>query len=176
MKFLVFNLAVTAALVFLFTADRGDVQKMAGQVHDAAADVKAYAQRTLNSGKKKLDTSEGSAATAPAPIQQTSPATPARPVPEVDPAPARKTPPPAAAPPQPLRTADVATKSKQESDATLKPEVAQRRQEILDGVAPAAQEPRLKDGAKLMSATDRRKELLSLAEEMELLYARSISR
>ena len=63
--------------------------------------------------------------------------------------------------------------------AGLDPDVAQRRREVLDGIgaadAVADGTPALKEGTRLMTPSERRRELLSLAEEMELLYARSIS-
>lgn len=185
MKFLVFNLAVAAALVFLFTADRGDVQKMAGQVHDAAADVKAYAKRTLNKGEKILNSGIAASADAPEPAQRAAPAKPA-PAPVPAPRQTNGTPPKLKAvppPPAPPKASRIANAAPAAPPLSLKPEVAKRRREVLDGLPPAnptatiaATAPKLKEGTKLMTAADRRKELLSLAEEMELLYARSISR
>lgn len=176
MKFLVFNLAVAAALVFLFTADRGDMQKMAAQVHDAAADVKAYARQTLDKSEKIL---EPGPAKEPVAVKPEPPAAPVKSAPEQ----AKETPlapvPPAATPQQPGPPAKTARAI---PARPLTPDVAKRRQEVLDGVPPAAPTvsrsatPRLKEGATLMTAGERRKELLTLAEEMELLYARSISR
>ena len=174
MKFLIFNLAVAAALVFLFTADRGDVQKMAGQVHDAAADVKAYAKRTLDKGQKVLDPAPAVREARLEPVQQAAPARTQekpRPVPTPPAQASRVAEAAPAAPVPPVASRPAA--------APLKAAVAQRRQEVLDGIppgTPVAAIPELKDGTTLMNASDRRKELLSLAEEMELLYARSISR
>lgn len=185
MKFLIFNLAVAAALVFLFTADRGDVQKMAGQVHDAATDIKDYAERTLNKGAKIA--SPGPVATpeparAPAPkLAAEKPAPVHVPVrsPARSPVQTNEKPRPIPTTPVPRQASRVAEAIPPAPPISLKPDVAQRRQEVLDGVppiAPANGTPKLQDGTKLMTAADRRKELLSLAEEMELLYARSISR
>lgn len=179
MKFLVFNLAVAAALVFLFTADRGDVQKMAGQVHDAAADVKAYAKRTLNKGEKMLEPVPAASSTTTEPERQ---AAPAKPAPVHPPKQTNETPPTVSPSPVPRQARRIAEAAPAASIPSLKPDVAKRRQEVLDGLPPAAPattkgaSPKLQEGARLMTAADRRKELLSLAEEMELLYARSISR
>lgn len=170
MKFLIFNLAVAAALVFLFTADRGDVQKVAGQVHDAAADVKAYAKRTLDKGQNVLDKGTVAAKPPPIPAQQTAPVvTPEKP-------------PPAPTIPstrQATQIADSSSMARGAPNPALPPDVVKRREEVLNGLPPAAPpaaRPVLKEGTKLMPSVDRRKELLSLAEEMELLYARSIGR
>lgn len=54
--------------------------------------------------------------------------------------------------------------------------VAKRRDEILNGLAPLPPGLALKEGERMMTPEQRRKELFSLAEEMELLYARSVSR
>lgn len=191
MKFLIFNLAVAAALVFLFTADRGDVQKMAGQVHDAATDIKGYAERALNKSAKiaspnPVATPEPArepapklAAEKPAPVHvpvQTPVKSPVK-----SPVISNAKPRPSPTPPVPHQASRVAEAIPPAPPISLKPAVAQRRQEVLDGVPPTAPTnangaPKLQDGTKLMTAADRRKELLSLAEEMELLYARSISR
>ena len=60
--------------------------------------------------------------------------------------------------------------------AFTEPAVAKRRDEILKGVAPAEPRLALKQGERMMTPEQRRKELFSLAEEMELLYARTVSR
>ena len=179
MKFLVFNLAVAAALVFLFTADRGDVQKMAGQVHDAAADVKAYAKRALNKGEKML---EPAPAAPPGKAEPTGQAAPARPAPVHPPKQTNEAPPTVSPSPVPRQARRVVEAAPAAPTTSLKPDVAKRRREVLHGIPPAAPgttigaAPKLREGAKFMTTADRRKELLSLAEEMELLYARSIGR
>ena len=200
MKFLLFNVAVATALVFLFTAERGEVQKIAGQVHDAAGEMKEYANKAFNTGQAVMERTAENKHSAPVP----APRKPLSPPPAVQPtvkpaAPAAKSKPaPAPAPPPPSQLArnlppmpEVAPPGKPKAvpeigasrSARLDPDVAKRRKEILDGLdtagdtAPqtARATPALKDGARLMTASERRKELLSLAEEMELLYARSIS-
>lgn len=179
MKFLVFNLAVAAALIFLFTADRGDVQKIAGKAHDAATGVKAYAKRTLDKGQQILDRGPATPAAIPLPIHQAVPAKP-----DSVKAPQKPQPLPI---PRPTRHASKIAESTPSAPAVsapsltpnVAPAVAQRRQEILNGIppeAPPVAATKLKEGTNLMTSVDRRKELLSLAEEMELLYARSISR
>ena len=184
MKYLLFNVAVAAALVFLFTADRGEVQKIAGRVHDAAGDMKDYANKALNTGQTLLDRDAVKAEPKPAPAPAAAPSKPITP----PMAPARVTPPaPSSTPPLPRKLAknlpaipETGAQITTRAPVNLNPDVARRRQEVLDGIDAAsvadAAFPVLKEGTRLMTASERRKELLSLAEEMELLYARSISR
>jgi hypothetical protein len=189
MKFLIFNLAVAAALVFLFAADRGEVQRVAGQVRDAVGGVKDYARKALDDGKAALGGTvvpEPPEAAAPLPVEAPADArAEARPV---APQPPEAAPRGRSAPPRPPAPPRTAVAVAPPGDAIppappgLDPAVAQRRKEVLEGIvsadpAPASSPaPALREGTRLMSAADRRKELLSLAEEMELLYARSVGR
>ena len=191
MKFLLFNIAVAAALVFLFTADRGEVQKIAGQVHDAAGDVKAYASNALSAGQRMIERepaktdrkSESAPGAAPPPPAISPVDNP----PLTAPKPAAEPPAPPMRPQLPRQLADNLPAVPETGPgigaapaAGLDPEIARRRQEVLDGIDTAdlkgvpSTAPALKEGTQLMTASDRRKELLSLAEEMELLYARSL--
>jgi hypothetical protein len=52
MKFLIFNITVAAALIFLFTTDRGEVTSTAGRIHDAASEVKDAAHRAVEGGRR----------------------------------------------------------------------------------------------------------------------------
>ena len=47
MKFLLFNLVVAGALVYLFTADRADVHMAADKVYEAAGDIKSVARNAV---------------------------------------------------------------------------------------------------------------------------------
>ena len=200
MKYLLFNVAVAAALVFLFTADRGDVQKIAGRIHDAAGDMKAYANKALKTGETLLgrearrDTEKTGRKTEPAsvaaplqsmtqPAKQTVTQPVAQPVPKpsAPPVVTRPEPPtkPQSEPPLPHRLARNLPEMPETGKAApvdLDPAVAKRRREVLNGIDAADSAPVLNEGTRLMTPSERRKELLSLAEEMELLYARSISR
>jgi hypothetical protein len=55
MKFLIFNITVAAALIFLFTTDRSEVTSTAGRIHDAAAEVKDAAHRVVEGGRRWVD-------------------------------------------------------------------------------------------------------------------------
>jgi hypothetical protein len=183
MKYLLFNVAVAAALVFLFTADRGEVQKIAGQVHDAAGDMKDYANKMLRTSQDQpvRDAVKTERKPQPAPLlpAATPSATPSatRPEPPSEP-PSQPAIPRQLAKPIPA-IPEIGSETSKTAAVDLNPEIARRRQEVLDGIDTASAvdgAPALKEGTHLMTASQRRKELLSLAEEMELLYARSISR
>jgi hypothetical protein len=191
MKFLLFNIAVAAALVFLFTADRGEVQKIAGQVHDAAGDMKSYASKALGAGQRMIGREPATSGhrTEPAPPPAAKPAvadpglTAPKPVVEPPPPPVRPQLPRQLAehlPAAPETSPETRLKTGPAAAAKLDPEIARRRREVLNGIDTAnlagvpAAAPALKEGTQLMTPSDRRRELLSLAEEMELLYARSL--
>jgi hypothetical protein len=55
MKFLIFNITVAAALIFLFTTDRSEVTATAGRIHDAASEVKDAAHRVVEDGRRWVD-------------------------------------------------------------------------------------------------------------------------
>jgi hypothetical protein len=55
MKFLIFNITVAAALIFLFTTDRSQVTATAGRIHDAASGVKDAAHRVVEDGRRWVD-------------------------------------------------------------------------------------------------------------------------
>jgi len=184
MKFLAFNLAVGLALIFLFTTDKGDVHKAVDRAHELAGDMKKMAKEAI--GAKTVQTN------APAKMTERKSSTVVQ-TPETKTAPKIKTPsktvsiapvlpkkqivsappaPPAVAPPSALPS----PKKAGGAPSNLAPEVAKRRAAILNNSPTADPTPVLKKGDKLMSSADRRRELLSLAEEMELLYAKSVSR
>ncbi|NKB21517.1 MAG: hypothetical protein GKS01_13570 [Alphaproteobacteria bacterium] len=184
MKFLAFNLAVGVALVFLFTADKGDVHKAVDRAHNLAADIKQMAKEKVGhiSPPKVTEVKPTPVASVPVAKPTAQPAAePAKPVEAVPlapvlaekqtasapPVPPAVTPPPSAVP-SPTKAGG--------APSTLDPAVAKRRAEVLSENPIADPTPVLKKGDKLMSVSDRRRELLSLAEEMELLYAKSVSR
>jgi hypothetical protein len=157
MKFLIFNIAVAAALIFLFTADKVDLQVAVTQAHEAAGEVKKIARKIAGDGRSLIRKAAGD-------VEEKAP---------VVEAPKPVAPEPVAPPPAPVRLAKAPEAIA--APPPLPPEVAARRAEILSGVmAPETGSPVLKQGEKLMTSSERRRELLSLAEEMELLYARSL--
>ena len=153
MKFLIFNLTVAAALFYLISADRAEFQVAAGRVHDAAGEIKSMAERAVDKGRKMLDRPpQPSPAAAPRAAVET-------PVVEI-----------------PVVEIPVVEDAVVAPAFTPTPAVAQRRDEILNGVGTGRQRLSLKDGTRMMTPQQRRRELFSLAEEMELLYARTVSR
>ncbi|MEE8515449.1 MAG: hypothetical protein V3T02_02305 [Alphaproteobacteria bacterium] len=191
MKFLIFNVAVAAALFYLLTTDRGEFQRVAGSLHDAAGGIRTMTERAVGKGRKLLDrTVSGprhgggdAPGTGPTPaslmVAKTAGARPARsamepppPPPPAIPAPNRPAPPRG----QSDVTSTAAAKPPRKDPAVVDPAVAKRRDEIFAGIAPEPKGPALKQGEPMMTPEQRRKELFSLAEEMELLYARTVSR
>jgi hypothetical protein len=161
MKFLMFNLVVAGALVYLFTADRADVHAAADRVYETADEIKSVARNAVGKGRRLLQGDE---------------AAPARPIPSAPQArpQIQQIPVPKAAPvPPPVKQV-----ARRGSIPNLSPEVIRRRDEVLGNVSPSREQaaiPEIKKGENFMSAAQRQKELFSLAEEMELLYARKIS-
>lgn len=224
MKFIIFNLAVGGALIYLFTANGPEIERAAVRIHGAASEIKSRTWQAFDgatSADRRSDemakrAKEGTsslvspAVAAPTPeptvgkdVTQTPDVGRADPQTVIEPAKplvaqAAPTPPetpvpvpndtassgatsapkqsPKAKPAPPAKPAGKKTTLAASLPPVSEPAVAKRRKEILRGIAPA--EPRLvlKKGEQLMSADERRKRLFSLAEEMELLYARSLSR
>ncbi len=201
MRFLLFNLAVVAALFYLFSADRSGsdigndhradpLQAMRQQVESLVRDVAG--------GRRSADQAapQSVAAETPKHVAQL-PRTGA-----VDPAPGdpRDQPIPAASTPAETASAgnDVASVATQAPQAfeddpqeggavadpvgpqpqADDPALAQRRAEVLDGAAPlnhrGGKTP--DTGGSPMAPEERLRKLYSLAEEMELLYVSKMTR
>lgn len=169
MKFLLFNIVVAGALIFLFTSDRADLHAAADRAHDAASGLKTRAFEVIGA--------QNAPAVRPAPKAETEPADKKAVVavlPGEDPAPAAVKP---AAEPKPGAAAAAAVKEVQVATRKLvpplPPEVEKRRDEILAegivGGSPSGKQ-------KFMTASDRKRDLMLLSEEMELFSAKSISR
>jgi hypothetical protein len=175
MKFLLFNLVVAGALVYLFTADRADVHMAADRVYETADEIKSVARNAVDQGRKLLQGDQAAAIPKPTPraLPRVQPQAKPRVEPQVQPRiqpQIRQKPIPEAAPvPAPVKQV-----ARAGALAKVSPEVARRRDEVL-GTAYPESIPEIKQGEKFMSASQRQKELFSLAEEMELLYARKIS-
>lgn len=174
MRFLLFNVVVAAALVFLFAGDRADLHAAADRAHDAATDLKARAFEVI--GAKKAPDAPPAPQTAAKPVQEKA---------AVSSAP--KTAPPAAEP-VPAATDKAGTAGvdavTQVRVATrglvppLPPEVGKRREEVLaEGVVGGAiSSPGDTKKPKFMTAADRKRDLMLLSEEMEMFSAQSIAR
>lgn len=161
MKFLMFNLVVAGALVYLFTAERADVHAAADRIYETADEIKSVARNAVGKGRRLLQGNEAEPARSIPPALQTRPQIQQNPTPKAAPVP----------PP-------VKQIARQGSIPNLSPEVIRRRNEVLGNVTQPPKQtviPEIKKGERFMSSAQRQKELFSLAEEMELLYARKIS-
>lgn len=162
MRFLVFNAAVVAALIYLLSADR--LYDMADRVEDAARDS-APAEPVIETAAIETAPTETAAETVP-------------------PAPAPDAAAPSGAPSGGTAQAALVRDLPPVDD----PAVAKRRAEVLDGIAAfdsapvspapeiAAPEVTLAEGETLMGPEERLRELYTLAEEMELLFVTKLTR
>lgn len=171
MKFIFFNLAVVAALFYLFQAERSDFRAAADRAYDAVDNVQALAKDAARQGSRLLKEPETPAADPgkeDAPIPGTAEVPPAPPpAPAVVSVPAEKTPPITDA--EPPATDATATASPLLAD----PAVARRRAEVLGSVDG---QPALAEGTALMAPEERRRQLFSLAENMEFMFVKRVSR
>jgi len=160
MRFLVFNIVVAAALVYLFTADRADIHAAADKAYGVAETVRTKAEDVVASLRDRPDQIEE--------VEAVASETPAIAVPS-NPKPARvaanpATPEPPAAPPLP----------EPELVPAVTPEVAARRAEVLANGPVSGETHPAEEGA--VTAIDRWRDLHRLAEEMELFSAEAASR
>lgn len=228
MRFLLFNAAVVAALIYLLSADRSEFQAAADRLYDTVSRVEDAARDGIERvGSAARDSAPSEAATSEAATSEavpsqavTSQAVPlrdrARPATEAaasqdepreeegrtrqsepDPKPERPRRLAAETAPETVPPAP----SGETAQAVLvrdlppvdDPAVAKRRAEVLDGIAAldsapvppapeiaapevAALEVALAEGETLMSPEERRRELYTLAEEMELLFVTKLTR
>ena len=197
MKFLLFNAAVIAALVYLFGMDQSDLdaatdhlQTSADRLEEATQDTVDAALDGLRAAPAPRDApARGGAEDPVAPVKAAEApgiAPEANERQAVDPATAPKT------DPTPETDAVASTLAKGGSEAAegndlpspdllpavRDPAVAKRRAEVLGGVASADGAPSvaLAEGEQLMSPEQRVRELHVLAEEMELLFVDKMAR
>ncbi|MEM7224230.1 MAG: hypothetical protein AAF495_14705 [Pseudomonadota bacterium] len=161
MRFLLFNVVVIGALVYLFAIERDGPSMTVSQFQEELQEIETLAAEALE------------------PVVQ---AAPPAPTPEADPVEVE----PVAAQPEPEPDPEDWLVELPPVD---NPAVAQRRREVLDGLdgpadaapvvaaAPVAAETEvvLAEGESLMSPSERVKQLHVLAEEMELLFVQSLS-
>jgi hypothetical protein len=168
MKFIFFNLAVVAALIYLFQAERSDFHAAADRAYDAVDGVHALTQDAVRKGNRLLKDTEAPAADPDAavpPMPGTAEAVPAPP-PATAPVAAKATPPTDTAP-------QVANVAAQGAPPLGNPAVARRRTEVLGAVDG---QPALAEGTALMAPEERRRQLFSLAEDMEFIFVKRIAR
>ncbi len=191
MKFLLFNAAVIAALVYLFGVDRSDLDAASDHLQTSADRLEEVAQDKVDAVLDELrktpaptdspvptsteaPVAPAMAAEPPAGIPEDTDRRPAGPVgaPEVDGA--TKPDAVASAPPNhgSPDTEGPELPAAEPLPAVRDPAVAKRRAEVLGGVASAdgRASVALAEGEQLMSPEQRVRELHALAEEMELLF------
>ena len=165
MRFLLFNIVVAGALVFLFTSDRADLHAAADRTHDAATDLKSRAFEVI--GAKEPKPSEATVEPDPA-------AEPAK-TPEKTEETFAQNKPLAPTAADAVREIQVATRKLAEPPPAnpLAPAVVQRREEVLaEGVVGGP----VTGNGKFMPPSTRKRDLMLLSEEMELFSAKAISR
>lgn len=183
MRFLLFNIVVAGALVFLFTSDKADLHAAADRAHDAANDIKSKAFEVIGTKETKPPKPAAKPAASPEPVKpaKAAPATPetrTAATPATEPASEEtfsQNKPLAPAAADAVREVQVATRKlvKPIPVETLPPEVEQRREEVLaEGIVG---DP-VTEAQKFMPASTRKRDLMLLSEEMELFSAKAISR
>lgn len=171
MKFLMFNFVVAAALVFLFAGERGELTAIAEKAEKTISVVKEKAAQTIGRSTGLSETAAVSQAQRDTPVEK--PSEKLSPAPKVQVSPPRPlaTPLTTSNPHEPRPKIDAPPAGRPQSPLT--PAVAKRRSEVLEtGPSPA------KKGVadQFMSADIRKRELILLAEKMELFSAQAISR
>jgi len=175
MRFLLFNIVVAGALIFLFTSDKAELHAAADRAHDAANGIKSKAFEVIGTQQtaKPVETAPATSETA----SNEAPADTATAETEETFSLNKPLPPVAA---DAVREVQVATRKLVEPQAIrpqpvkpLPPEVEQRREEVLaEGIIgePAT------EAQKYMPPSTRKRDLMLLSEEMELFSAEAISR
>ena len=159
MKFLIFNLVVAAALVFLFTGEDGQIGNVSQKADKKIAEIKRGVTNLLVQNADDVSPAKKTSEHGATGQNLVKPATVKAPKPKE----IVKTPPP----PVSKNTAPSLTqKSPRSPDLSLPKEVVKRRNAVLaenEGVKTKEQ------GNSFMTPRIRKRELLTLAEEMEML-------
>lgn len=186
MRYILFNLAVGAALIYLFNGGQLPAMDWKAGIAQLKAEVTANDPAPVPAPKQLAAAGQSHGrdvieAPKPAPKPQPKPepstgSTKSKAAPQLPPMPeaqqVAKRPEPKPAP-KGVQTAAAASTP---SVPPVPPAVAQRRAEVLGEAAPAPapKRVRLEPGTTMMSSADRKRELDALAEEMEMLYIQKI--
>ena len=177
MRFLLFNVVVAAALVFLFASDKADLHAAADRAHDAASGLKSKAFEVIGARPAPAIQPTPKPASQPAPanvaVRKTVVATPLQ-TPAAGVQPAEKST-SAITAADAVKEVQVATRK---LVPPLPPAVEKRREEILAEGVVGGKVSAAGGGDKqnFMTASDRKRDLMLLSEEMELFSAKSIAR
>ena len=193
MRFLLFNVAVVAALAYLFSMEREDLHVAADRLHDGLDTARSLAKEVTapEAAPSTDETAWPNPDELPEPLPETQTAAiaeapakpqPAAPAPEVPVTQRAEAPAATASEAPPPSNAGLIDQLPPVSD----PAVARRRAEVLEGLTPppavqraaAAEAPELvlAEGQALMSDEERLKQLYVLAEEMELLFVQKLAK
>lgn len=179
MRFLLFNIAVGAAVFYLLIGDPGATARKAGLPEAAVSAIDEL------SHKAKKTVAEKISETPQSPPQSAAKSAPA-PAPEAQPVKAAaKTPP---QPPiqqakyvasKPVHTAPAPKPNPKDEvqggiQAPVSPALSRRRDEVLGNISDG-EKFAVKDGAEMMSPRERYRELSKLVDDMELVYFNSLS-
>ena len=190
MKFLTFNIVVAAALGYLFLGDKPEVRDsdVVSKLTASADAAWSKARDTVVASREILQNKPGNAPApkisevvdapvvqpAPMPVAEAPAKVAEAPMPVAKPALVRRAPAPkgqevevAAAPKIPAKSAVQIDADKAASIARKDPAAARRRAEVLGEQKVASSEPAQ---PKFMTPRERRRELLRLAEDMELRF------
>ena len=183
MRFILFNLVVGAAVVYLISGNAGDAVRNAGFSETTASvieDIGNKARATVAKAVEKTPNGAPTAVENPKPkavakTHETSATAIKTPEPKKTVPPLEETKtvisrPIHKTPPSKADTVDGAPKGQL---ASVSPEVDKRRTEIL-GRRDDGPKYAIEGGEQLMSATDRYRELSKLVDDMELVYFNSL--
>lgn len=179
MRFLIFNIVVAGALIFLFAGDKADLHAAADRAHDVATDLKAKAFEVIGAREAAAPKETPKPVAQPAPVKPVTKKVAAKPMTEKSPivlAEPAVEPAPGTAAAEAVREVQVATRK---LVPPLPPEVERRREEVLaEGIVGknAVRVDREAPSQKFMAASERKRDLILLSEEMELFSAQAISR
>lgn len=150
MKFLIFNIAILGALYYLFTADANGVRDMTSSAHQAVDRIETIASSAVEEARKLASKSTSVKESAP-------------PVLAPKPEPRRIV-------PSPVKT--VETTRPVPSPATVETPPPPLPPEPVEMIAEKAERNETTDAVPQKSLGERRKELLNMAQNMELFYLR----
>lgn len=179
MRFLIFNVVVAGALIFLFAGDKADLHVAADRAHAAATDLKTKAFEVIGAKRAPVPPAAAKPASRPVPVEPAEKKAVAANIGKNAKPPVAEThddPAPGTAAADAVREVQVATRK---LVPPLSPAVAKRRAEVLAEGTVGRKSSTVGDNTgkqKFMAASERKRDLMLLSEEMELFSARSIGR
>jgi hypothetical protein len=177
MKFLTFNIVVAAALAYLVLGDKAEIRDtdVVSKLTASAEAAWIKAQDAVDATTKVVSAPASEPVqkvqVAPVPMPEAEPVAKAAPVVRRAPAPKGQEVEVANVPEVPAKSAVQIDEEKAAKVARSDPAAARRRAEVLGEQTIETSEPEVETaGAKFMTPRERRRELLRLAEDMELRF------